>query len=290
RANTDSLCFHTFLRIGLINHYFDSVNAAKENYLKAIRLKNRLPNVGDSFLFKPYLFLGAILYQQNQFDSASFYYQKAEQIQKGYNVLLDGSQRLYNREGALYYEVGNYRLAKTYFEKALSLLSTSDPSYVPLMINYKINVASISVKLGQYEEAKEIFQSLLTFKTYENEIWHNLGIIDNHLGKFAEAVADLKKVKYSNNPRTIDLDYNLATAFDSLHQKDSVLLYIQKASADNRILNGNSKNTAWGLTLKFRGDQTTREKKYAQALSLYQQAVNQFDGSFNDTDIHRNPV
>jgi len=288
RTSSDSLCFHTFIRIALINHYFDSIDAAKRNYLWAIQLKGNLPNIRDSFLFKPYLFLGGILYDQNQFDSASFFYQKAEQIQNGYRVLLDGCQRLYNKEGALYYETGNYRLAKIYFTKALSLLSRSDASYESLTINYKINVASISVKLGQYEEAEKIYSSLLPFKIYENELRHNLGIIDNHLGKFTDAVADLRQVSYSNNPRILDLDYNLATAFDNLRQGDSVRFYLQKAFVDNHTLNGNKKNTSWGLILKFSGEQAAREKKYIDALQYFQRAIIQFDKAFNDGNIHSN--
>lgn len=288
-TKNDSLCFHTFLKIALINHYFDSIDRAKENYLKVIELKKKLPQIADSFLFKPYLFLGGILYQQNQLDSASVFYQQAEQIQNRYAATLEGCQRLYNKEGALYYETGNYRLAKTYFEKALSLLSASDASYLPLMINYKINIASISVKLEQYEEAKKIYQSLLPYRIYENEIWHNLGIIDNYLGKFEEAIADLKKVRYPNNNKNIDLDYNLAVAFDNLHRSDSMMFYLQNAAIENKKLNGVKKNTPWGLVLKFWGDKYSQQKKYPEALRYYQQAIIQFDAAFNENDVRKNP-
>ena len=44
-------------------------------------------------------------------------YKKAEQVASFYTVTLSGSNRLYNTLGALYYETGNYRQAKNYFEK-----------------------------------------------------------------------------------------------------------------------------------------------------------------------------
>lgn len=48
-------------------------------------------------------------------------------------------QRLYNRLGVIYYETGNYRQAKIYFEMALSLTPATETS---LIANYRINIAS----------------------------------------------------------------------------------------------------------------------------------------------------
>lgn len=290
RVGIDSLRFYVTIKIGLIDHYFNRLKEAKENYLESIRLKPKFPGIEDSFLFKPFLFLGGILYDSHQFDSASMYYQKAELIQNKYKVVLEESQRLYNRLGAMNYETGNYRLAKTYFEKALSTLVPSKASYVSLMINYKINIASILVKLEQFDEAKIIYESILPYKIYENEIWHNLGIINTHLGKPAEAIGYLKKIKYSdNNNRSVDLNYNLALAFDSLGKRDSVEKYLQSASLENGKFNGGQKNTAYGLVSKFLGDMDTADGKFEEALKYYQRAIVQFDISFNDEDIHKNP-
>ncbi|MFI5185275.1 MAG: CHAT domain-containing protein [Chitinophagales bacterium] len=289
-AKNDSLNFHTFIKIGLINHYFDSVAAAKENYLKAIDLKPKLSNTEDSFLFKPYLFLGGILYDEHKFDSALYYYQKAEFIQNSYPVILEESQRLYNKLGAMNYETGNYRLAKTYFEKALSSLSRLQPSRTSLMINYRINIASILVKLLQYDEAKKIYESILPYKIYENETWHNLGIIDNHEEKFKEAIEDFKKVSYPASNKNVDLNYNLAVAFSNLNQNDSATVYLQKAILENKKYNNDQKNTPYGLVLKFSGDKKNDVGEYAGALNYYQRAIIQFDISYNDSNIYKNPV
>ena len=54
---------------------------------------------------------------------------------------------------------------------------------------------TILVKLQEYEEAKSLYESLLPYKIYENEIWHNLGIINNHQGKFTEALALIRPLE-----------------------------------------------------------------------------------------------
>lgn len=74
----------------------------------------------------------------------------------------------------MYYENGNYRQARNYFEKAISL---TDPSDKNLLANYKINIASILIKLEEFESAKTLYQKLLPSAAFENEIYHNLGII-----------------------------------------------------------------------------------------------------------------
>lgn len=288
-AAYDSLNFHIFIEVGLINHYLSNVPSAKENYLKAIRLKTRLPLIPDSFLFKPYVFLGGILYDEHEFDSAAMCYQKAEEIQNNYSSALEESQRLYNKLGAMYYEMGNYRMARTHFEKALSSLRPSQPFYTSLMINYKINIASILIKLEQYGDAKKMYEAILPYHTYQNEIWHNLGIINNHIGEFQEAIGDFGKVKYSTGDKTVDLNYNLAVAYNNLHENKSALTYLQKAITEGQKITKNEKNTAYGLALKFLGDKKLETEEFVDALNSYQQAIIQFDLSFNEKNIFQNP-
>ena len=287
----DSLSFHAFIKVGLINHYFDNTEIAKENYRRAIAIKSRLPNIRDSFLFKPYLFLGGILYDEHEFDSALIYFQKAEKILNNYLTPLEESQRLYNKLGAIYYETGNYNLARTYFEKALSVLQPSQPSYRSLMINYKINIASILVKLQRYNEAKKVYEAILPYKIYENEIWHNIGIIDNHLGKFRKAVEDFKKVSYENGNKNVDLYYNLAVVYDSLRRPDSVNAYLQKAFSENKKINGDQKNTAYGLALKFYGDKLMKRKNSKKLCTivsglLYSSIFRLMTRTFTKTLLH----
>ena len=124
KAGNDSLLFWARLKAGFAGYYLDSAKAAKTNYLAAISLKQKLTGIPDSLLFTPYLYTGGIYYLQNQFDSALTFYKKAEHINDLYKSPLNESQRLYNRLGVMFYETGNYRQARNYFEKAITLTNT----------------------------------------------------------------------------------------------------------------------------------------------------------------------
>lgn len=288
KAGDDSLAFHCWFKIGTLQHYFDSLEAGQRSYSNAIKLKSRLPLLADSFLFKPFLFCGSIYYSMNQFDSALSNYKKAEQIAEKYSSVLNGSNRLYNTLGVLYYETGNYRQAKNYFGKAISILDPGESSYKDLLINYKINLASTLNKLEEFDEANSIYQSILPSNNNKNEILHNTGAVNLSLGHIEKAIEYFKQVQYSNSKR-IRLFNDLGFAYTVLKKSDSAQLYFQKALDENQKWNGTNKNTPHGLTLKYLGDELTGKSNYRQAIEKYQQAIIQFDAGFNTTDIFKNP-
>lgn len=286
KAGNDSLGFFVRLKTGFIEFYFDSITSAKKDYLEAIALKQRLPWVPDSFLFIPLLYTGGIYYNQNQFDSALFFYKKAETINDNSTKPLNGSGRLYNRLGVMYYENGNYRQARNYFEKAITLTNPSDTS---LLINYKINIASMLVKLEEYPKAQSVYESLPSNNAYTNEINHNLGIISLKLKDYKKAIAYLKKVDYGGSKKSIDLYYNFGIAWSGLHEDDSSAFYIQKAITENTKWNGHKKNVPYGLILNFQAGELVNQHQLNPAIELYQQAIRQFDAGFNEQAIFKNP-
>ncbi len=286
KQKNDSLAFFIRLKTGFINFYFDSADAAKKDYLAAIALKQKLSFIADSFLFIPCLYTGAIYYNQNQFDSALYYYKKAEQLNDGYQNPLAESQRLYNRLGAIYYEIGNYRQARNYFEKAISL---TDPSNENLVANYKINIASLLIKLENFEQAKTVYQSLLPSVAFENEIYHNLGIISLKQQNYRKAIEYLRKVNYSNYKKSIDLYYNFGIAYSEMNEPDSSNFYLQKAIAENVKWNGHRKNIQYGLILKYQAYELAKQHLYKEATDQYQQAVIQFHSDFKKNDSYQNP-
>ena len=286
KTGNDSLAFFIHLKTGFISFYFDSANAAKKNYLAAIALKQKLPAIADSFLFIPCLYSGAIYYNQNQFDSALFYYKKAERLNDSYQNPLAESQRLYNRLGAMYYENGNYRQARNYFEKAISL---TDPSNKNLLANYKINMASLLIKLEEFEPAKKLYQTLLPSVAFENEIYHNLGIISLKQQDYKKAGEYLRKVNYPDNKKSIELYYNFGVAYAEMNETDSADFYLQKAIAENVKWNGRRKNIQYGLILKYQADEQAKERLYKEAIDQYQQAILQFHSQFKENDGNKNP-
>ncbi len=286
KTANDSLVFFIKLKTGYIHYYFDSLELAKKDYLSTIELKKNLKSIPDSFLFIPCLFTGAIYYGQNQHDSAMFFYKKAEEIVDKYPQRLAESPRLYNLTGVMYYETGNYRQARNYFEKAIRL---TDPANQALITNYRINIASILVKLELFDEAKSIYLSLLPTSGFENEIYHNMAIISLKQQKYTQGIDFLNKINYTNNKKSIDLFYNFAAAYSGINENDSAEFYVQRALAENLKWNGKKKNVQYGLILKYQADEFARQQLFKEATSYYQLAIQQFINDYNEKDSYKNP-
>ncbi|MBI5858593.1 MAG: CHAT domain-containing protein [Sphingobacteriales bacterium] len=289
KAGIDSLQLMANLRAALIAYYIGKTDIAKENYLSAMGIKSQVPSLPDSVFFIPFIYTGGIYYDENQFDSALYYYKNAELISNHYTKTLDQSQRLFNRLGVMYYENGNYRQARNYFEKAIAILTSTGTIDNGLLANFKINIASLLVKLEEYNEAETVYESLLPSGFFPDEINHNLGIISLKQKKYQKAIELFKKVNYSNSNKIIELYYNLGVAWSGLGEKDSSTFYLQQALAENIKWNGQKKNTSYGLILRFEADELAKQKEYKKAIEIYQQTISQFDASFNETDYFKNP-
>ena len=286
KAGFDSLSVLAALRLGLIHYYLGETPEAKRHYLDALNMRRQAAGIPDSVFFIPLIYTGGIYHGQNAFDSALFYYQAADRIQSAYADPLPESERLYNRLGVMLYENGNFRQARNYFEKALELTGSEN---LNLATNYRINIASIHVKLEELPQALALYESLLETGIYPNEVHHNLAIVKLKLGSADAALSHLRKVDYENDRKSIDLNYNFALAFHALGQKDSSERYFQNAVAENAKWNGERKNVPFGLLLRFRAEQLLGRGRVAEALQTYQQSIIQLHAAFNDEDIRFNP-
>jgi len=282
----DSLSFFIHFKIGVLEHYFGNFSAAKNAYIKSINLKSKLPSLADSFLFKPYLYYGIILYNENLFDSSLSIYKKAERIAQSSTVPLQETERLYNTLGALYYETGNYKQAKNYTEKSLSVIPRSNPYYQQLVVNYKINLASILTKLEDFDEANRIYQEILPLNINHDVILHNTGIINLKLGAINKALEYFRQVNYTDN-RKNRLYNDMAVAFMNIHKNDSARIYLIKAETSDT---SSSKSVARGQTYQSWGDLFVSENKLTEALNKYQAAITNYYPAYTETDIHKNPT
>lgn len=281
----DSIAFFANSRAGYICTILDSADAALTHFKLSFRLKEKLAHLPDSFLFTNLLFAGGLHYTRNEPDSALLYYKKAEAIGDMYLRPLSESQRLFNRIGVMYYEAGNYRQARNYFEKAISV---SPANAVNLRANYRLNIAALLVKLDERVQARNVYESLLPLNLFNNEILHNLGIISLREKDYRQAVSYFSKVQYSDR-KNLDLYYNKAMAYAGLQQTDSAEQYFHMALAENLKWNGHNRNTAYGLLLKFQADELVNKGLFKESLSYYQQAIMQFDHHFSSTDVNSNP-
>lgn len=284
----DSLLFHCYYKKGVLTHYFDSTAEAKKNYLLALQLQKRITGLPDSFLFKPYIYLGGILYLENKFDSANTCYREAEKIADKYPVRLSESERLLNTLGALYFEAGNYAQAKNYFTKAINTMSLTGETARTLTTNYKINLAATLTKLEDYEGAGKIYEELLPSNINQNDILHNIGFIRYKTGKAEEALDFFRKVSY-NNSSIIRLYNDISQAFIKLNRQDSARYYLQLALAENNKWNNNRKNLQNGITLRYLGELATLDGQLTKALKYYQESIIQFIPDFDNEDPASNP-
>lgn len=284
-ARKDSLSFIIQVKIGKILQGFDNLEEAKNFYLGALTLREKLITP-DSICLEPTLYTGSILYRQEKLDSAYLFLKRAEQLSDKYNDRLDGSERVYNLLGVILYERGNFGQAVNYFEKALSLVA---PAAKSLQVNYKINIASTLMKIDEDEKAKKIYEELLPLNVYNNEILHKLGLISLKEHDYTHAISYLRKVQYDNSKKNVDLYLNFAMAFSGAGQPDSSAQYLYKAIAENLRWNGHQRNISNGLLLKFQGDESAAKQQYEEALKFYQQAILQFDNGYNNTAVTGNP-
>lgn len=283
KAN-DSVLFDSYVKAAILEmmHKHSAVSLA--DFLASIKMAEKKRSISDSSLFKSYLYTGSIYYSLFNFDSALYYYKRAEVIVNAYPFISE-SERLYNMLGVLYFETGDYKKSILYFEKALSLIEKQQPPPVYFIVTYKNNIASAFRKLRRYPEALTIYKSLLPYHSNTKELLYNIGVTYLDAGEAKRAIKYLKQVQYNSQ-----LKYNdLARASIYLEQYDSATYFLQQAFNINQTKFHGQKNLDFGITLKYQGDMLMKKHFTTQAIATYQQAIIQVDPAFSDTIVDHNP-
>lgn len=282
----DTLLATCYTRVGILYQAKNDDIAAIKSFAAAAGLQHTNTGLPASLFFKPLLFSGASYYNLSNFDSALYFFKKAETIANTYPTL-DEAERLYNKMGALYYQTGNYKQAINYFNKTINSLSKTGPGYQELFIQYKINLGAVYFKLKEYRQAMDIYQELLPFKSSNQaSILHNMGIIYLETGYYSKALQTLQPLSYNHQVKFTDM----ARLYLNLQQYDSAKYFLDDAIAENKKVNNTRKNITQGLALKYYGDYFTAQKSFAKAISCYQEAIIQLDPDFFSTDVAKNPV
>ena len=281
----NDILLDSYLKMGILQMTSNENEEALVNLKNAMQAWQKSNYLPDSLLFQPYLYAGSIQYSHNNLDSAVYYYKKAEDISSHYTVLND-VQRLYNKLGALYYETGDYSKSIRYFEKAVSVESEKKPVNNNFIVNYKNNIATALLKMGDYQQALDKYKELLQYHLNEDELYTNIGIASMEKGNPEEGLVYLRQVN-QNSP----LKYNnLTRAFLKTRQYDSAYYYNEKALKYFTQKKETAKNTDYGLALKYAGDLKTLNDNIAAGISNYQSAMIQIVPGFNDTTIVKNPA
>jgi len=257
------------------------------DYYAALQIQ-RTYHLSDSVLFRLLLSVGNVHYMNNIFDSSVYYLSWAEKIINRYpSAGLAGD--LYNSLGALYSEAGNYKQSGVYFNKALEITIKTRPDLKEAIFAMSANVAFAVRVSGYADSALYLYKKLMTYKNpsipiinniagiyltkkQPDSALHYLSLLQSVTGNYAIAIYNARAQAY-----TLKNDTAVAT-----QQLNMAINYYQQ----NSLL---SKNNYFGATCKYYGDIMMGEQKLLSALSFYQQAIIQYDYSFNDTNVFVNP-
>jgi CHAT domain-containing protein len=274
-----------YLKTGILKMSVNEQEQALQAFHQSIETIGKGNHLSDSLLFKPYLFAGSIHYNLNGLDSAAWFFNKAEVISNQF-TRLNESERLFNKLGVLYYETGDYRKSINYFEKALSIIQDKKPVDVFFIVNYKNNIATALLKLGEYKKSLEIFTSLLQYHIAEDALCYNIG--NNYIeeGKYKEALFYLQRIKQMD----VEKFNSIAKVFIDLKQYDTAQLYLSKSTDALFDKKRSFKKVDYGVTLKYWGDVKAATGKHLNALADYQQAIIHLCPSFKDTSVSSNPL
>lgn len=282
--NEHPLLFDSYLKAGILCLSNARYQTALDHFRHALDLAATATEIADSLLFQPNLFAGNACYNLQHSDTAFIYYKKAEQILQQYPDL-EEAERLFNQMGVLYYETGDYNKSVRYFNKALALASANPEDNRMLLINYKNNIASALRKLQQYDEAINLYRSLLPENINANEVRHNIGATYLAAGNYPMAIQYLKQVGYSNAAKWNDLGRAYFLSGDTSQAASC----FTKALQAYRSKENTAKNQDYGITLKSLGDFAASSNQPDSALQYYQQSIVQLASDFNDLNIARNP-
>ncbi len=284
----DSLLFYAHLHKGILFDVGSNYTQAIGAYQQALHIKKRNPHWSDSLLYEVAGHAGSAYYHLNNFDSASYFLLQAETLSQRFPGIPE-KERLYNDLGVLYYENGNYLQSRNYFTQALVIINKKprkdrDATWV---VNFENNIAAACYKLGLYQQAIAIYQTLCSKKILSSEIFTNMGIAYKAMGQYKQALACF----YQVNTAMLPYVYNeLGHTHGLLHHIDSANYYLNRFQQQEKIHQTYSNNTFTGINFLYRGDLLVQQQQYQAAVSTYQQAIILFSGHFQDTNTAANPT
>jgi CHAT domain-containing protein len=276
---TDSLMFQASFKLGILYEVYKDYPKATASYLYAM---NYSADTEDKFRMNVYA--GAGYYNQNNFDSATYFLLRAEES-PGDRGSSDDRVRLYNTLGVLYYDNGNYLQSKNYFTQALRLIETNNPADVLGAYSIQLNTATCFYKLGLYEQALAIYRKALGYHLLPDPLYMNMGRAYAGLHQYAAALASFKKVKIAAVPGVLN---EMARTALEAGKTDSASVWLDQYKGEKKSLHTNALDD--GVNELYSGDLDILRANPASALRHLQEALIIFSRNFPEKDIYKNPV
>ncbi|MEM9831655.1 MAG: CHAT domain-containing protein [Bacteroidota bacterium] len=276
-------------RIGSI--YLDRglLNEAAEQYHNSLSTRNKIPNLNDSLRYNDYVFLGNIHFYLDRFDSASYYYDKAEKIAVENQGRLADVERIYNSLGAFNLSLGNYQKAITYHDKALSVMPKEGIDFIIAKVAFTYNIAFALSRLNRHRDAIDRYKAILEYQVYLPFLYQGLGESYMSIEDYDSAYFFLKKAKENTFPSLqMAVNNSVGDLFLDIKQFDSAFVYYQEAihvNTDKR----RGKNTNVTKAYQGLGNIAIAQDSIQQALSYYQQALINATFGFDERNVTKNP-
>ncbi|TKK71891.1 CHAT domain-containing protein [Ilyomonas limi] len=286
-ASNAILLYNCYERAGILKQGLDYLpEEILQHYYAGLRIQTTF-HLSDSILFRLLLSAGNVHYTNGLFDSAVYYFSRAEKIINRYPAAgLAGD--LYNSLGALYNEAGNYVQSGIYFCKALEL-TRQQHSYDEAIFAMSANVASAVRASGYPDSALQLYKKLLDYTQPSLAIVNNISEIYLTKNQSDSALYYLRIVKDIKGFYAIAIHNAFAQAYMQKGDTAQAANHLQSATTFYTANNQQIKNNYYGATQKYFGDLRMLEGKLQAALPYYQQAIIQYNFKFNDSNVFANP-
>ncbi len=288
-SSNAGMLFTSLERAGILEQTAGAQAAAVPLYKRALTVQANF-GLHDSLAFKPNLYLGNAYYFLNNYDSALYYFKKAELLQQNDDPA-EEQFRLYNSLGAIYFEGGNFQQSINYFYRALQLLASHERAYDYISYALHNNIASALRQMHLYDSSLHIYQSILQYseKTEKDVLLLNISNIFLEKNLPDSALSYLSRISGDTAVEKTALYVRLGRAKYLQQQFQPSREYLDKAIVYNRDILKNEKNVEVADAYKILGDIAKAGGDYSTALEYYQSAIIQSDYNFNNESIQANP-
>jgi CHAT domain-containing protein len=281
-ADQDTMLAGAYLRKGVLLDAAYDYAGAKACY-SGVLLHDRQV---DSLTFVAKLYIGVVYYNTSHFDSANYFLLNAQALVNRFKDL-DDEVRVYNMLGVLYYDNGNYREGKNYFDKALELVKGKKPLDTAFARGLETNIATSFSRLGQYQAALNIYRRLSGYQPLANYVNMNMGQAFVGLEDYSAALACFHRVDAGKLPGVLN---ELAYTQERLHRPDSCSWYLQKLLTAVRERPGKIYAADQGINAQYMALWLRDQGRFDEALVSLQRAILFFSRNFGNTDIYSNPA
>jgi len=281
-AGKDTLLFQSWLKKAILLDSKSDYKEAKDAYRRALDFHNKK----DSLLFLTYIYTGGSYYNLSHFDSANYFLLRADSLTGDFRGH-DDEVRLYNTLGVLYFDNGNYRQSRNYFNRALGIVTGKKPFDTASATSLQNNIAASYYHLGLYEEALSIYKQLLSYHLYGSYIYINMGNAYISLDRYKEALTCFRKVNAKEIPNVLN---EMGYAQLKLNRHDSCTWFLDQLLVRSGTKAIPANNLDLGTNHMYRADLLAEQREYTPALTNLQQAIIFFSRQFSNADIYSNPA